>query len=75
VRPLVLPDNAIIELKVDARNGQYSVSLDSRMATASTDTTLIIRKEDFNINLVQIDGKNFFTTLRDKLMWGQDKRN
>jgi NAD+ kinase len=75
VRPLVLPDNAVIEIKVEARNEQFSVSLDSRMATASTDTKLIIRKEVFNINLVQIDGKNFFTTLRDKLMWGQDKRN
>lgn len=75
VRPLVLPDDAEIGIRVDARNQQYSVSLDSRTATTSSDTELIIRKEAFNINLVQIRGKHFFSTLRDKLMWGQDKRN
>lgn len=75
VRPLVLPDNAVISIKVEARNGQYSVSLDSRVATTTTATELKIRKETFNINLVQIEGKSFFSTLRDKLMWGQDKRN
>lgn len=75
VRPVVIPDKSIIRLKVEGRMQQYLVGLDSRYAVIDADTEIVIKKEAFSINLIQQLGDNFFTTIRDKLMWGHDVRN
>lgn len=74
-RPLVIPDNTEIKLKVSGREPQYLVSLDSRIATIDNETTLIIKKTPFKINMVEIQDETFLKTLRNKLLWGEDKRN
>lgn len=75
VRPVVIPDTMSITIKVKGRNEKYLVSLDSRYETVDLETELIITKEDFQINLLRLNNQNFLTTLRNKLMWGLDKRN
>lgn len=75
VRPVVIPDTNVISIKVKGRNEKYLVSLDSRYETVDLETKLVIRKEDFQINLLRLNNQNFLTTLRNKLMWGLDKRN
>ena len=75
VRPVVIPDKSIIKLKVEGRMQQYLVGLDSRYAVIDADTEIVIKKETFCINLIQPLGDNFFTTIRQKLMWGRDVRN
>lgn len=74
-RPLVLPDDSVISLKVSGREKSYLVSLDSRIATLENETTIIIKKAPFQINLVQLHDDSFIKTLRKKLLWGEDKRN
>ncbi|WP_290699097.1 NAD kinase [Lacinutrix sp.] len=74
-RPLVIEDSTIIELKVSGRENNYLVSLDSRIATLSNDTIITIKKADFNINMIELNSESFLTTLRKKLLWGEDKRN
>ena len=74
-RPLVIPDKTEIKLKVSGREPQYLVSLDSRIATVDNETTLIIKKTAFKINMVEIQDETFLKTLRNKLLWGEDKRN
>lgn len=75
VRPVVIPDKSVIRLKVEGRMSQYLVGLDSRSAIIDSSTEIVIRKESFSINLVQRLNDNFFTTIRQKLMWGRDVRN
>jgi len=76
VRPIVISDKYSIKLKVtDGRNRRFLVSLDSRTQTIDNSTELIIRKADFKINLVRLENEKFFSTIRNKLMWGLDKRN
>jgi NAD+ kinase len=75
VRPLVIPDNSIVKLQVEGRSDNFLITLDSKQETIGPDKELIIKKEDFFINLIQLPTKNFFSTIRDKLMWGLDKRN
>ncbi|MBW6489981.1 MAG: NAD kinase [Lentimicrobium sp.] len=75
VRPVVITDKSIIKLKVEGRMSQYLVGLDSRTAIIDADTEIIVKKETFYINLVQRMGDNFFTTIRQKLLWGRDVRN
>ncbi len=74
-RPLVIPDNVEINLKVSGREEHYLVSLDSRIASISNDTVLTIKKTPFQINMVELPEKSFLKTLRTKLLWGEDKRN
>jgi NAD+ kinase len=75
VRPIVIPDNNVIKLKIECRSKTFLASLDSRSLTFDTSTELTIRKESFKIKLVKLENQNFLNTLRNKLMWGIDKRN
>ena len=75
VRPLVISDNNIITLKVDARSPNYLVTLDSRSEILESSAELTIQKTDFSANLIKLENQNFFTTIRNKLLWGLDKRN
>jgi NAD+ kinase len=74
-RPLVIPDDIEIKFKISGRENQYLISLDSRLASLKKDTIVRIKKADFNIKLVWLQNDSFITTLRKKLLWGQDKRN
>ncbi|AWH84825.1 NAD kinase [Flavobacterium album] len=74
-RPLVIPDNTEIELKVSSREEQHLVSLDSRIISMDVETPLRIKKTGFKINLVEFPEEKFTDTLRKKLLWGEDKRN
>ena len=74
-RPLVIPDNTRIKLKVSGREDNYLVSLDSRIASVPNAAELTIEKTNFQINMVEIPHETFLKTLRNKLMWGEDKRN
>ncbi|GGD13012.1 NAD kinase [Flavobacterium orientale] len=74
-RPLVIPDKTEIKIKVSGREQNYLVSLDSRIATLSNNTILTIKRTPFKINMVEIENETFLNTLRNKLLWGEDKRN
>ncbi|TGD57242.1 NAD kinase [Flavobacterium humi] len=74
-RPLVIPDNTTIKLKVTGREENYLVSLDSRTASIKNEAILTIKKTPYKINMVEIPEETFLKTLRNKLLWGEDKRN
>jgi NAD+ kinase len=75
VRPLVIPDNKKVKLKVVGRDDSYFVSLDARTQSFQSDEELIVEKEKFEIKLIRLPNENFFSTIRAKLLWGIDKRN
>ena len=74
-RPLVVPDETEIRLKVSGREEHYLVSLDSRITSVKNETILVIKKTPFQINMVEIPEETFLKTLRTKLFWGEDRRN
>lgn len=74
-RPLIIRDNTKITLKVSGRENEYLVSLDSRIATLRSNTLINIQKAPFKIKMVEFRGDSFLKTLRQKLLWGEDKRN
>ena len=39
------------------------------------ETTIKIKKANFKLKTLQLPDQPFFNTLRNKLMWGIDKRN
>ena len=74
-RSLVIPDDTEIKLRVSGREDQYLISLDSRISSVKNESVLTIKKTDYKIKMVEIPGETFLKTLRNKLLWGEDKRN
>mgnify|MGYP006287058497 CR=1 FL=1 len=75
VRPLMIPDDKIIKLKVDSRRPEFLVAMDSRSYLVSTDIELILDRAPYCIKMLKFPFNNFYNTLRNKLMWGADRRN
>lgn len=75
VRPLIITDDCEIRLKVDSRTKSFLASIDGRSQVFDQSIELTIKKADFNIKVVKQKNHNFFNTLRNKLMWGADKRD
>ena len=74
-RPLVIHENIEIKLKVEGRGDYCRASVDYRSEVLAMGSELIIRKAPFSIHVVKLPKHNFYSTLRNKLMWGLDKRN
>lgn len=75
VRPLIIPDNSTLTLELESREEKILLSLDSRSTRVQSKTTIHVRKAPFYVGIVRLKGKNFYDTLRNKLMWGADNRN
>lgn len=75
VRPLIISDKHTITLKITGRSNNYLVSLDSRSEVIDSSVELTLKKADFYINFVKLENQSFFSTIRNKLLWGLDRRN
>ena len=75
VRPIVIQDSSVIRIKIEGREDKYLMTMDSRHSTINKEDELLIRRCDFEVNLVELKNKDFFSTIRDKLLWGVDTRN
>ena len=75
VRPIVINHNSTIKLKVEDRDQLALVSLDSCSRAFDSSVELTIKKANFKINLIEPQNNSFISTVRQKLMWGSDKRN
>lgn len=74
-RPLVISDETVIRLKVSGREENHLVSLDSRIASIENGREIRIQKAPFTIKMIEYTSESFLKTLRNKLLWGQDRRN
>lgn len=75
MRPIVVPDCNQIRLSVEGRGQQFLCSLDSRSQAINFPGEIIISKANFKVKTLKLSGHDFFSTLRNKLMWGTDRRN
>ncbi len=75
VRPVVVPDNLNIRLKVYSRTNKFIVTADSKAVEVETAMEFTIAKARFKLKMLQVPNNNFYSTIRNKLMWGADVRN
>lgn len=75
VRPVVVSDSSTLRLKVEGRSKHFLATLDSRSYNVDSEDELTVRKAEFKVKIIQLPDQNFFSTIRQKLMWGVDKRN
>ena len=71
-RPIVIPDTAMIELKLIKENEGVVLTLDGQIGhTLHSGDCVRIQKSRTTFNLVQPPNRNYFDVLRNKLKWGR----
>lgn len=75
VRPIAVPDHFPIELSIEGRERRYLIALDGESKSIRSGEQIRIHKADFMIKVVKFEDNNFLDTIRNKMMWGIDKRN
>jgi NAD+ kinase len=71
-RPIVVPDDAEIDLLLKTDNEDVALTLDGQVGFAlEVSDRVIIRKSRTTFNLIQPSNRNYFDVLRDKLRWGR----
>ena len=73
-RPLVISDNKQIEISINGRENEYFVSADSQIFSVNIDSKINISKAPYFLKMVEFEEDSYINTLREKLMWGKDKR-
>lgn len=74
IRPIVINDDVTITLEVESRSHNFLAAIDGRSEKLREGTKVTIRKAPYRIKIVKHKGAHYSSTLRDKLMWGSDKR-
>ena len=73
-RPLVISDEKKIEISINGRESEYFVSADSKIFSVSIDSKLNISKAPHVLKMIEFEDDSYINTLREKLMWGKDRR-
>ncbi|MBM3161822.1 MAG: NAD(+)/NADH kinase [Chlorobi bacterium] len=73
VRPIVISDDKIIEVSVDAQAGEFPLNCDGRITKMLLpQESVTVRKSDAQINLVANENRDYCEILRTKLLWGRE---
>lgn len=75
VRPMVVPDHMPIKLSVEGRSRRFLASLDGHSMSIRQGEEIFVSKADYMINVIKFEDNNFLDTIRNKMLWGIDKRN
>ena len=71
-RPIVVPDNAEIELLLKTDKEEVALTLDGQVGfPLKVGDRVAIQKSRTTFNLIQPMNRNYFDVLRDKLRWGR----
>ena len=74
IRPIVIPDSAVVELNVSSRSHTFLVAVDGRSTKMPEGTVIRLSRAPYVARVVKRASTNFFSTLREKMMWGADGR-
>lgn len=75
VRPMVVPDHMPIKLSGEGRSRGFLASLDGHSVSVKQGEELFVSKADYMVNVIKFEDNNFLDTIRNKMLWGIDKRN
>jgi NAD+ kinase len=74
-RPLIIPDKSVIRCKVESRDSKVLASVDNNSYVVDSDIEVIVKKASHTIKIASVEKSDYFSTLREKLLWGVDIRN
>ncbi|MBP3763810.1 MAG: NAD(+)/NADH kinase [Bacteroidales bacterium] len=73
LRPIIVPDTA--RLRLNVKSGPFTLGVDSRREAFGEAVSFDLQRAPFSIRLIRTAGQNFFSAIRDKLMWGTEVRH
>jgi NAD+ kinase len=73
-RPLVISDDKKVEISVNGREDEYLISVDSNIYSISTNLKINLQKATRTLKMIEFEQDSFLSVLREKLLWGKDKR-
>lgn len=73
-RPLVLPSDKPLRIRSLNSSEHTLFTYDGMSHQIESNLNVIITQSEYSIHLIQLPGQNYFETLRNKLMWGLDRR-
>ena len=74
MRPVVIPDSSVVTLRISSRGGEAHLSADNHTYTLNDGAEVKVRLASKRVILAMPHNNTFYDTLREKMMWGVDKR-
>ncbi|MDR1792927.1 MAG: NAD kinase [Bacteroidales bacterium] len=75
VRPIVIPAQNTIRIKVNSRGDDFYLSIDSNNYKLTEKQQITIKKSNYFLNVLHLKSHSFYHTISQKLKWGIDDRN
>ena len=75
IRPLIVPDDAVVSFKVHSRDGKAIFTADNRSVEIPDGASVTMSMAQFSLKRVRLNSSNFINALTEKLFWGEDIRN
>jgi NAD+ kinase len=75
IRPIILSGEGRIRMVIEGRSNEYLATCDFRSRRVPFSEEIHIVRAPVKIKTVMLKGRDFYSTLRNKLMWGADRRN
>lgn len=75
IRPIVLSGESRLRMVIEGRSNEYLATCDFRSMRLPFSEEIHIGRAPVKLKTVMLRGMDFYSTLRNKLMWGADRRN
>lgn len=75
IRPIILSGEGKIRMVIEGRSCEYLATCDFRSKRLPFSQEVHIVRAPAKIKTVMLKGRDFYSTIRNKLMWGADRRN
>jgi NAD+ kinase len=75
IRPIILSGKSKLKMLVEGRGKEFLTTCDFRWKRVDFGQKIEIIQPSDKLKTVMLKGMDFYSTLRNKLMWGADKRN
>lgn len=74
LRPMIVPDSAVIRLEPHYERGTYTLGIDSSYQSMRGGAVFTLNREKHTIRLARMHSQSFFTAIHEKLAWGTELR-
>lgn len=75
IRPIIISGESRLKMVIEGRSNEYLATCDFRSTKVSFKEEIHILRAPIKLKTVMLKGRDFYSTLRNKLMWGADRRN
>lgn len=75
LRPIIIPQEAKVEANIKKDIKEMVMILDSQQIDLSYSNNIIVSTSSYKLNLIRMNNQDFFSAIRNKLMWGTNIKN